>query len=133
MDTVLTTLNTRIGKKSIAIDGDTAKINSLTKQRDLYDDWIEKAEALRKVKIDEKELLLNLKVEAEVLIKRRKSLQAYTDGLREKFDAIEWRPDLRWEEKIESTDYHEKVAERHSINERLTEIEKTANKIYYRR
>lgn len=127
------TLNTRIGKKSVAIDGDVAKIKSLTGQRDLYNMWIEKAEAVMAEKVAEKDLLIDLKVEADVLLKRRKELQAYTDGLREKFDAIPWRPDLEWHEKIESTDYAQKVAERHSINERLAEIEKTANKIYYRR
>lgn len=133
METVLKTLNSRIGRKSISIDADKTKQSNLKHQMKIYESSMTKLDESIEVKQGELDEMVTLKIEAEDLIKKRKALQAYTDGLREKFDAIEWRPDLTWEEKIESTDYAAKVAERQSINERLVEIEKTANKIYYRR
>lgn len=133
MSEVITTLNTRIGKKSAAIASDDAKVANLQKQIDMYQSSIERTELSRDKKREEVEELLDLLAEAEPLVKERDELLAYTEGLRSKFDAIEWRPDQPWEEKIESTDYQEKVDERHRINNRLVEIEKAANKIYYRR
>ena len=133
MSEVITTLNTRIGKKSAAIASDDAKVANLQKQIDMYQSSIERTELSRDKKREEVEELLDLLAEAEPLVKERDELLAYTEGLRAKFDAIEWRPDQPWEEKIESTDYQEKVDERHAINARLVEIEKAANKIYYRR
>lgn len=130
---VMNTLAVRIGKKSVAIDKDQTKITNLQDQIDIYQKAIDRTKIDMAQKRDEVDLLLDLKAEAETLTKERDKLQSYTDVLVEKFGAIEWTPELKWEEKIESTDYAEKIAERQEINERLAEIEKTANKIYFRR
>lgn len=132
-DLVLNTIVTRIGKKSVSRSADLTKAANLERLIESYKESLEKHLASAELKGEEVEFLLDLKAEAEELYERRGKLQKYTDGLREKFDKIEWSPDLAWEDKIESTDYAEKVAERHAINDRLTEIEKLANKTYYRR
>lgn len=129
----MNTLATRIGKKSVAIDKDKVKIANLTDQINVYTKAVTRTEAEMVQKQEELDFLLDLKVEAEELTKKRDELQAYTDGLVEKFGSIPWRPGQPEDEKIESTDYQEKVAERQEINVRLVEIEKAANKIYYRR
>lgn len=133
MSEVITTLNTRIGKKSTAKAADLAKIANLRTQISMYEVSVSKHEELAEQKQAEIDVLLDYLAEAKELIEERDELQAYTDGLRKKFDAIGWRPDQPWEEKIESTDYHEKIEARHAINARLAEIEKAANKIYFRR
>lgn len=133
MSEVNTTLTTRIGKKATAIAADNQKIANLRAQIEMYQRSIVKTEESRDQKQEEVDELLDLAAEARELTRERDELQAYTEGLREKFDAIGWRPGQPWEEKIESTDYQEKVDERHRINARLVEIEKQANKIYYRR
>lgn len=133
MEEVITTLNARIGKKSIARTADEAKVKNLEHQIEMYQRSIENHKESAAQKTEEIDLLINLKTEALALIGKREVLQAHTDGLRRKFDAIEWRPDMPFEDTIASTDYHEKVEERHEINARLREIEKEANKIYYRR
>lgn len=130
---VLMTLATRIGKKTIALEKDKNKVTNLKTQIEMYERSIVKTEEDMGQKQEEIDLLLDLKLEAEPLVKKRDELQAYTDGLRAKFDAIEWSPDMPWSDRIESTDYQEKVDERHAINARLTEIEKIANKTYFRR
>jgi len=132
MNTLLT-LATRIGKKTLALDKGRAKIVNLRLQIEMYEASIKKTEADVKIQQQEVDLLLNLKLEADDLTKKRDALQKYTDGLMKKYEAIPWSPDLAWEDKIESTDYAEKVTERHAINARLAEIEKIANKTYYRR
>lgn len=130
---VMTTLATRIGKKSVSIEADKVKIKNLRTQIEMYEGSIVRSEASIAQKQEEVDLLLDLQVEADGLVKRRDALQKYTDGLVKKFEAIEWRPEMDWSEKIESTDYAEKVAERQAINVRLVEIEKIANKTYFRR
>lgn len=127
------TLTTRIGKKSVAIDKDKTKVSNLKDQINVYSKAVIRTEADIEQKQQELDLLLDLKVEADGLLKERDALQAYTDALVEKFGSIPWRPGQPEDEKIESTDYAEKVAERFEINARLAEIETAANKIYYRR
>lgn len=132
-DLVLTTIVTRIGKKSVSRSAALSKAANLERQIETYKASLAKHLESAELQQEEIDLLLDLKAEAEELYERRGKLQKYTDGLRERFDKIEWSPDLAWEDKIESTDYAEKVAERHAINDRLVEIEKLANKTYYRR
>jgi seryl-tRNA synthetase len=130
---VITTLAARIGKKSLAIEADRTKVKNLRAQIEMYEASIVKSEAGIEQKTEELDELLDLRAEAEKLLAERDELQAYTDALVKKFNAIPWRRDLEWEEKIESTDYADKIEERQIINVRLEEITKAANKIYYRR
>lgn len=127
------TLATRIGRKTLALEKDQAKIEEKIQRVKLLQAEVASLRKDVEQKQAEIDLIGMLKVEAEELMEKRGELQSYTDGLLAKFDAIPWRPDMDWSEKIESTDYQEKVDERHAINERLAEIEKTANKTYYRR
>lgn len=131
--TVIRTLSTRIGQKMLAAQKSQAELDQVEARMAL---WEVKADTLRKgvaQKQEEIDALMELKIEADALMAKRTKLQVYTDGLLEKFNAIPWRPDMDWSEKIESTDYQEKVDERHAINERLAEIEREANKTYFRR
>lgn len=132
-ETVLNTLNARIGKKGIALAADELKIDNVGAQILVYEnlrDRTREAADLKRAEIDE---MVTLKEEAVELLKKRSVLQEYTDGLIVKFDAYGWEPNMPYEKTLASTDYHEKVEERHQINARLKEIEKEANKIYYRR
>lgn len=127
------TLSTRIGQKTLAVEKSQSELDQVEAKIALLNI---KADTLRKgveQKQTEVDRLVELKKEADALMEKRVKLQAYTDGLLEKFNAIGWRPDQPWEEKIESTDYQEKVNERHEINVRLAEIETEANKTYFRR
>lgn len=127
------TLATRIGQKSIAIDKEKAKLKTKIAKIKMDQDSLPSMKASIDQRQAEVDLLIDLKLETDQLTKRRNELQAYTDGLVDKFNAYGWRPDQPDNEKIESTDYAEKIAERQVINTRLVEIEKLANKTYYRR
>lgn len=130
---VIMTLADRIGRKTLAVAKERTKAEYKRKKIELMQAEVDGIEAGIVQKEAEIETLSELKVEATALMKSRKKLQAYTDELLERYNAIEWSPEMEWSDKIESTDYAEKIAERHEVNARLTEIETMANKIYYRR
>lgn len=129
----LTTIAERIAKKSISMGADETKISNLEHQIQLYQNAAEKAKVTRDQKKEELEQLLDIQIKAVALVKERDALSRYTNGLREKFDAYEWEPEMPFEKKLESTDYHAKVAERFAVIDQLADLEKQANKIYYRR
>lgn len=127
------TVEDRRTKKIVSIATDEKSVDNLEHQIALYSNSIEKKRAGIEQKLDEVKVLDELMDEAVELEKKCADILEYTNFLRAKYDAIEWKPDLAWEEKIESSDYAEKTAERFGYVDRLTEIEKSANKIYYRR
>jgi hypothetical protein len=136
MDTMneeLMTIADRIAKKNVAVNVGRKKINNLQTQVDMYTNTIERVTAENEQKLAEIDDLKKIEREALTIVAKVEVLSKYTDGLRKKFSEIEWRPDLAWEEKLESTDYHEKVAEKFELIDELQELVKRANKIYYRR
>lgn len=133
MSDTLDIITDRIGKKSASISSDETKMTTLKNQIAVYQSSHDRLQSGVELKRSEVEELITLRIRAEILTKERDRLLAYTEGLRLKFDAIEWVPDLSWEQTLESTDYAEKIADRQRINAELVEIEKAANKIYFRR
>jgi len=131
--TVVEIVEDRIEKKAVSIDKDTKSNENLQLQIDLYNASIAKKKAGIEQKLSEIEELKELRDEAVVLLKKADDILEYTNFLRAKYDAIEWSPDMPFEDKIESSDYAVKTKERFEYVDRLAEIEKAANKIYYRR
>jgi chromosome segregation ATPase len=129
----LQAITDRIAKKNISIDGDKKKIASLDHQIELYTRSKENTQEKIDKKQGEIDRMREIQSQAKDLIKERDRLKAYTDGLVEKYNKIEWTPDLKWEDKIESTDYSEKIAERFEIIAKLEELVTDVNRIYYRR
>lgn len=130
---VIITLSTRIGQKSLAVSKSQADIKYKQERIALMQSKLEAAKAGMEQQQAEVTFMTELKAEAEALLEKRAELQEYTDRLLAKFNAIPWSPDQPFTDKIESTDYQEKVDERHAINDRLAEIETLANKTYFRR
>ena len=127
------TIATRLGKKRAVIETDKKKIENLEHQIALYTNSIEKTREQMSTRESEVEYLTTLQTEAVELSKQEAELRRYTEGLMAKYSAFDWSPDMPWEQKIESSDYSEKQAERFRIIARLEEIEKLANKAYFRR
>lgn len=130
---VIITLSTRIGQKSMAVAKSQADIKYKQERIGVMQSKLDVAKAGMEQQQAEVTFMTELKAEAEGLLAKRAELQEYTDGLLAKFNAIPWSPDQPFTDKIESTDYQEKVDERHAINARLAEIETLANKTYFRR
>lgn len=130
---VLVALSKRLGDKDISIIKDRAKVENLEHQIALYQNSITDKKSEIEKKTLERDRISALLAEAETLVKRHAHLVKYTGSLVEKFNAIEWRPDLPFEDKLESTDYAEKINEKFEIEARLTAILKEANKTYFRR
>lgn len=127
------TIADRITKKQVSVNTDKKKITNLQSQIAMYQRSVDKSQEAIDQKTEEIELLQDIKREALVLVEKLESLTVYTDELRNKFLAIEWTPDLAWEDKLESTDYHEKIAEKFAVVDEIEELVRKANKIYYRR
>lgn len=130
---VLKTLAKRVGDKNISIVKDEASIENLEKQIALYQNSIDTKRADIDKKALERDFIQGLLSEAEELVKEHGNLTEYIGFLVEKYNKFEWRPDMPFEEKLESSDYAEKTEEKFSIEERLKEILKQANKAYFRR
>jgi len=130
---VIITLSTRIGQKSLAVVKSQADIKYKQDRINLMQSKLDAAKAGMEQQQAEVTFMTELKEEAETLMEKRAELQAYTDRLLAKFNAIPWSRDMPESDKIESTDYQDKVDERHAINARLAEIETLANKTYFRR
>lgn len=130
---ILQTLSKRLGDKAVSIKKDEAAIGNLEKQIALFQNSIETKRGEIEKKALERDMINDLMAEAEGLAKEHAKLIEYTAFLVAKYDAIEWRPDLTFEEKLESSDYAEKTEEKFAIEDRLKEIMKEANKIYFRR
>lgn len=132
-ENILETIDDRINKKTVAIGADQKSIASLDAQIALYSASKDKKLASIEQKRGEIEEMKVLRDRALYLKAKTEDILEYTNGLRAKFDAYEWRPDMPWEEKIESTDYKAKTEERFAYVAEMDEILKKVNKIYYRR
>jgi myo-inositol-1-phosphate synthase len=127
------TIADRISKKTIGVNTKVKKVANLQAQVDMYSNTIERVTEETEQMRSEVDLLKAIQTEAIGLVTRINELSQYTNSLREKFDAIEWSPDLAWEDRIESTDYREKTDEKFELIDQLQDCVKRANKIYYRR
>lgn len=130
----LETIETRLTKKTAGLIADEKKIENLSAQITQYRNSIERTESGLAQKRAEVAQLTELKKEAEELTEKDEVLGKEMDAIRAYFEKFEWRPDQPYEEKLDSSaDYRIKLAEREKIQARFAEIEKIANKTYYRR
>lgn len=132
-ENVLKTIDDRINKKTVAIEQKQAKNDNLRVQIGIYESSIAANDLSIGLKRAEIEEMQKLREEALILKAKAEDILEYTNGLRAKFDAYEWSPDMPWEHKIESSDYKSKTEERFSYVARMDEIVKQVNKIYFRR
>jgi hypothetical protein len=130
----LQTIETRLAKKVAGLSSDEKKIENLNAQIVQYRNSAERIEAGLAQKRTEVELLEGWREEALTLTRRDDTLGAEMEKIRLYFAQFTWSIDQPYEEKLESSiPYKEKLAERQQIDGRLSEIEKLANKTYYRR
>lgn len=130
----LQTIDSRLTKKTAGLVGDQKKIENLKSQISLYQNSIEKLEASLPQKQAEVDTLTELQKEANEIVRRYDIIGTEMESIRAYFDQFPWSPDQPWSEKLESSvEYKKKLAEREQIMARLSEIEKLANKTYYRR
>lgn len=133
MSEELQTIATRIGKKSIAIDTEKQKIANLDSQIELYEKSKVKFQSSIAEKEAEVELLLDIQNQIKILITERDRLSTEMAKLVAHFDQFQWRVDLPWEEKLESSPYNGLRDEKFRIVAEINRLVKQANKIYYRR
>jgi uncharacterized coiled-coil DUF342 family protein len=133
MSQELQTLADRIGKKSVAIDNERKKIVNLEGQIELYQRSKDKLLASIDEKSAEVALLLEIQNQIQPLVSKRDSLNAEMNKLVKHFEQFEWRVDMPYEEKLESSAYPSLRDEKFRIASEIDELVKQANKIYYRR
>jgi uncharacterized protein YlxW (UPF0749 family) len=130
----LKTIETRLAKKTTGFESDQKKVANLKAQITQYTNSVETLEAGMAQKQTEIDLLTELQEEARVLERRDGQLATEIEAIRVHFDQFEWSNNMPDEHKLgNSAEYKAKVAERQVVVARLTEIEKIANKTYYRR
>jgi len=133
MSEELQTIATRIGKKSVAIDTEKQKIANLDSQIELYEKSKVKFQSSIAEKEAEVELLLDIQNQIKILITERDRLSGEMAKLVEHYDQFEWRTDMPWDEKLESSPYNGLRDEKFRIVAEINRLVKQANKIYYRR
>lgn len=130
----LKTIEARLSKKTTGLESDQKKVDNLKSQIAQYQNSIDKLESGMGQKQSEIDLLTELHEEARVLERRDGQLASDIEAIRVHFDQFEWSNNMPDEHKLgNSVEYKNKVAERQVVVARLTEIEKIANKTYYRR
>lgn len=130
----LKTIDTRLEKKTASYNADVRKIENLNAQITQYSNSVSRLEDGLDQKKAEVELLEGWKVEAESLIRTYDTLGTELEQKRAYYDQFEWAPDMPDEQKLDrDMDYSKKLKQRETIASRLSEIEKLANKTYYRR
>jgi chromosome segregation ATPase len=130
----LKTIETRLEKKSASYSADVRKIENLNAQITQYSNSVTRLEDGLDQKKAEVELLEGWKVEAEALTRSYDTLGSELEQTRTYYDQFEWAPDMADEQKLDyDLEYKKKLKHRESIASRLEEIEKLANKTYYRR
>lgn len=133
MSEELQTIATRIGKKSVAIDGEKQKIANLDSQIALYEKSKVKFQSSIAEKQAEVELLLDIQNQIKILITERDRLSVEMAKHVAHFEQFEWRADMPWDEKLESSPYNGLRDEKFRIVSEINRLVKSANKIYYRR
>lgn len=133
MSEELQTIATRIGKKSVAIDGERQKIANLDSQIELYEKSKVKFQTSIAEKEAEVELLLEIQNQIKTLITERDRISGEMSKLVTHYESFEWRSDMPWEEKLESSVYPGLRDEKFRIVAEINRLVKQANKIYYRR
>ena len=130
----LNTIETRLAKKTAGFESDKKKIENLEAQIRQYQNSVDRISGGLAQKQEEIDLLTELQEEARVLERRDGQLAAEIEKITAHFDQFEWSADMPDSQKLgNSVEYRNKVAERQIVVARLVEIEKIANKTYYRR
>lgn len=133
MSEELQTIADRIGKKSVAIDGERKKVANLEGQIALYERSKVKLEASMAEKQAEVELLLDIQNQIVPLIAERDRLSGEMAKLVTHYNQFTWSEDMPWEQKLESSPYNGLRDEKFRIVAEIDKLVKQANKIYYRR
>lgn len=132
-DNPIESIAERINKKAASLGNDQKKIGSLDEQIELY----ERSKAKLNLSIAEKQseidTMVGLQKEAATLVRERDALSDQMQELVDHYNSFEWRPDQPEEEKLESSNFNELRDQKYAIQDRINEIVKSANKIYYRR
>jgi chromosome segregation ATPase len=130
----LQTIEARLTKKAASLNADEKKIENLSAQITQYQNSIDRLEGGLDQKRSEVGLLEGWKAEAEELIRSYDTLGTEMEQKRAYYDQFEWSMDMPDNQKLDADlDYKKKLQERTVIASRLEEIEKLANKTYYRR
>lgn len=130
----LKTIETRLENKSKGLTADKNKVGNLKHQIAQYTTSVNTIEAGLPQKEEEVQKLTAYFDEARSLSERSDELGAQMIKIREHFDQFEWSVDMPYEHKLESsTEYARMLQERQVAEARLVELEKLANKVYYRR
>lgn len=133
MSQELQTIADRIGKKSVAIDNEEKKVANLDSQIALYERSKVKFQSSISEKKAEVELLLDIQSQIKPLLVERDRISVEMAKLVEHYQQFEWRLDMPWEEKLESSVYPGLRDEKFRIIAEIEKLVKQANKIYYRR
>jgi chromosome segregation ATPase len=123
----------RITKKTLALQNDQNKIANLDNQIALYQKSKVKTTEDMKEKQAEIERMTDLLGQAKSLIAERDGVSAEMAGLVAKYSQFQWRADMPFEEKIESSNYAQLRDEKFRLDEEINRVVKAANKTYYRR
>lgn len=123
----------KIAKKKISLLKDETKKARLVDLVKQHEGWIADVQVDIDQKSDEVDRMTKIMSAAMTLDAKLTKVQEEIQEIVAKYNAIPWRPDLTWEEKIESSDYSKMVAYRDSLAEKLDELQKDLNRVYYRR
>jgi hypothetical protein len=123
----------KIAKKKISLIKDESKKARLVDLVKQHEGWIASVQEDIDLKTSEVDQMTKLMAGAMDLDAKLTKVQEEIEAIVAKFNAIPWRPDLAWEEKIESSDYAKMVAYRDSLSDKLDELQKDLNRVYYRR
>lgn len=130
----LKTIETRLEKKSDSLASDEKKIENLNAQITQYQNSVDRLKGGLTQKRSEVNLLAGWKEEAEEITRRYDVLGTEMEKVRAHYDQFAWAPDMPDAQKLDyDVEYKKKFQERTQIAGRLEEIEKLANKTYYRR
>lgn len=130
---IATAMADKLAKKKISLlkdESKKARLEDLVKQ---HEGWIAGVQTDIDLKSDEFSRMEKIMKEAVAIDAKLTKVQEEILELVEKYNAIPWRPDMPWEDKIDSSEYPKMVGYRDSLMEQLAELEKDLNRVYYRR
>lgn len=127
-------IDTKIEMKLTAQRREEEKLVNLTAQIEMCQKAAEKIVSSSRVRKEEIEYLEELRDEYLSLSEECDTLVEEMSRLMAEYEAIPWSPENRtYEEWYESVKFGEKLTRKLEIQDRLPELEKLANKTYYRR
>jgi hypothetical protein len=130
---IATAMADKLAKKKISLLKDESKKARLEDLVRKHEEWIAGVQSDIDLKSDEFARMEKIMKDAVAIDVKLVKVQEEILELVEKYNAIPWRPDMPWEEKIESSEYPKMIGYRDSLTEHLAELEKGLNRVYYRR